>query len=84
MESGPVELCVAVSQCPEKDGCGKPPHQGGPSEPPHGKGGSGRLPDTGSPEVLAVAGLAGGGLLTLGGVLLHRARRRAEADRFTG
>ncbi|MGW4384147.1 DUF7507 domain-containing protein, partial [Kitasatospora sp. NPDC004531] len=27
VESGPVELCVAVSQCPEKDGCGKPPHQ---------------------------------------------------------
>ncbi|OKI99106.1 DUF7507 domain-containing protein [Kitasatospora sp. CB01950] len=84
VESLPVELCVTVSQCPEKEECVKVPRPGGPSEPPHGKGGSGHLPDTGSPAVLAVAGLAGGGLLTLGGVLLYRARRRGEADRFVG
>ncbi|MGW4383029.1 DUF7507 domain-containing protein [Kitasatospora sp. NPDC004531] len=83
VESGSVELCVAVSQCPE-EGCVKPPHQGGPAKPPHGGEGGGHLPDTGSPAVLVAAGLAGGGLLTLGGVLLHRARRRADADRFTG
>ncbi|MFJ5926979.1 LPXTG cell wall anchor domain-containing protein [Kitasatospora sp. NPDC092948] len=80
VESAPVELCVTVSACPEKEECGKPQR---PSEPPHG-GGKGHLPDTGSPEGLVGAGLAGGGLLTLGGVLLYRARRRANADRFVG
>ncbi|MFJ8442761.1 LPXTG cell wall anchor domain-containing protein [Kitasatospora griseola] len=85
VESRPVSLCVTVSECPEKDkgeGCVKIPR---PTEPPkHGGGGGGHLPDTGSPAGLAAAGLAGGGLLTLGGVLLYRARRRANADRFTG
>ncbi|MFJ5920997.1 hypothetical protein ACIQF6_00185 [Kitasatospora sp. NPDC092948] len=82
VESAPVELCVTVSACPEKEECGKPQR---PSEPPHG-GGKGHLPDTGSPEFVMVAGLAGGGLLTVGGVLLYRARRRSqeEADRFVG
>ncbi|MFD7645523.1 hypothetical protein ACFV4P_33275, partial [Kitasatospora sp. NPDC059795] len=67
VESLPVEVCVAVSQCPPEEkgkkgeGCVKVPRPGGSSEPPHGKGGSGHLPDTGSPAVLAVAGLAGGG-----------------------
>ncbi|MFF0387674.1 LPXTG cell wall anchor domain-containing protein [Kitasatospora sp. NPDC004615] len=54
-----------------------------PSKPPHA-GGGGHLPDTGSPAGLAAAGLAGGGLLTLGGVLLYRARRRSDADRLVG
>ncbi|MFF0292218.1 LPXTG cell wall anchor domain-containing protein [Kitasatospora sp. NPDC004614] len=54
-----------------------------PSKPPHA-GGGGHLPDTGSPAGLAAAGLAGGGLLTLGGVLLYRARRRTDADRLVG
>ncbi|MFJ5927094.1 hypothetical protein ACIQF6_31345 [Kitasatospora sp. NPDC092948] len=80
VESQSVELCVTVSECPEKEACGKLPH---PSEPPHG-GGKGHLPDTGSPAVVAAAGLAGGGLLTVGGVLLYRARRRREEDRFVG
>ncbi|MFD8484080.1 hypothetical protein [Kitasatospora sp. NPDC059673] len=83
VESEPVSVCVTVSECPEKEGCVKPPRPGGPSKPPHG-GGGGYLPDTGSPAGLAAAGLAGGGLLTLGGVLLYRARRRADADRFVG
>ncbi|MFJ8444311.1 COG1361 S-layer family protein [Kitasatospora griseola] len=85
VESRPVSLCVTVSECPEKEkgeGCVKIPR---PIEPPkHGGGGGGHLPDTGSPAGLAAAGLAGGGLLTLGGVLLYRARRRANADRFVG
>ncbi|MFI9787031.1 hypothetical protein ACIHEI_26520 [Kitasatospora sp. NPDC051984] len=86
VESRPVSLCVTVSECPEKEkgeGCVKVPRPGGPSKPPHA-GGGGHLPDTGSPAGLAAAGLAGGGLLTLGGVLLYRARRRAGADRFVG
>ncbi|MFD8483924.1 hypothetical protein [Kitasatospora sp. NPDC059673] len=83
VESEPVSVCVTVLECPEKEGCVKPPRPGGPSKPPHG-GGGGHLPDTGSPAGLATAGLAGGGLLTLGGVLLYRARRRADADRFVG
>ncbi|MFD5563182.1 DUF7507 domain-containing protein [Kitasatospora griseola] len=85
VESRPVSLCVTVSECPEKEkgeGCVKVPR---PTVPPkHGGGGGGHLPDTGSPAGLAAVGLAGGGLLTLGGVLLHRARRRANADRFVG
>ncbi|WP_316524187.1 DUF7507 domain-containing protein [Kitasatospora brasiliensis] len=83
VESPPVELCVTVSECPEKKDCVKPPHPGRPAGPPHGKG-SGHLPDTGSPATLAAAGLAGGPLLTVGGVLLYRVRRRAETDRFVG
>ncbi|MFI9786904.1 LPXTG cell wall anchor domain-containing protein, partial [Kitasatospora sp. NPDC051984] len=86
VESRPVSLCVTVSECPEKEkgeGCVKVPRPGGPSKPPHA-GGGGHLPDTGSPAGLAAAGLAGGGLLTLGGVLLYRARRRSDADRFVG
>ncbi|MFF0393315.1 LPXTG cell wall anchor domain-containing protein [Kitasatospora sp. NPDC004615] len=85
VQSRPVSLCVTVSECPEKEkgeGCVKVPRPGGPSKPPHA--GGGHLPDTGSPAGLAAAGLAGGGLLTLGGVLLYRARRRAGADRFVG
>ncbi|KIQ66265.1 hypothetical protein TR51_00920 [Kitasatospora griseola] len=83
VESRPVSLCVTVSECPEKgEGCVKVPR---PTAPPkHGGGGGGHLPDTGSPAGLAAAGLAGGGLLTVGGVLLYRARRRANADRFAG
>ncbi|MFF2628589.1 LPXTG cell wall anchor domain-containing protein [Kitasatospora griseola] len=86
VESRPVSLCVTVSECPEKEkgeGCVKVPR---PTSPPKhgGGGGGGHLPDTGSPAGLAAAGLAGGGLLTLGGVLLYRARRRANADRFVG
>ncbi|MFF2629614.1 LPXTG cell wall anchor domain-containing protein, partial [Kitasatospora griseola] len=85
VKSRPVSLCVTVSECPEKEkgeGCVKVPR---PTVPPkHGGGGGGHLPDTGSPAGLAAAGLAGGGLLTLGGVLLYRARRRANADRFVG
>ncbi|MFJ1796334.1 DUF7507 domain-containing protein [Kitasatospora griseola] len=88
VESRPVSLCVTVSECPEKDkgeGCVKVPR---PTEPPKhgggGGGGGGHLPETGSPAGLAAMGLAGGGLLTLGGVLLYRARRRANADRFVG
>ncbi|MGW4379784.1 DUF7507 domain-containing protein [Kitasatospora sp. NPDC004531] len=77
LESRPVSLCVTVSPCPEKEDCAKPPHPGAPSAPPHGGGGSGHLPDTGTPATVAAAGLAGAGLLTLGGVLLHRARRRS-------
>ncbi|MEV7124114.1 DUF7507 domain-containing protein, partial [Kitasatospora griseola] len=83
VESRPVSLCVTVSECPEKEkgeGCVKVPR---PTAPPK-HGGGGHLPDTGSPAGLAAAGLAGGGLLTLGGVLLYRARRRANADRFVG
>ncbi|MEV7121648.1 DUF7507 domain-containing protein [Kitasatospora griseola] len=76
VESRPVSLGVTVSECP---GCGRVPH---PSSPTHG--GRGQLPETGSPAGLATAGLAGGVLLTLGGVLLHWARRRTEADRFVG
>ncbi|MFG2698910.1 LPXTG cell wall anchor domain-containing protein [Kitasatospora sp. NPDC048407] len=86
VESRPVSLCVTVSECPEKEkgeGCVKVPRPGGPSKPPQA-GGGGHLPDTGSSAGLAAAGLAGGGLLTLGGVLLYRARRRADADRFVG
>ncbi|MFG2697135.1 LPXTG cell wall anchor domain-containing protein [Kitasatospora sp. NPDC048407] len=86
VESRPVSLCVTVSECPEREkgeGCVKVPRPGGPSKPPHA-GGGGHLPDTGSPAGLAAAGLVGGGLLTLGGVLLYRARRRAGADRFVG
>ncbi|WP_404867301.1 LPXTG cell wall anchor domain-containing protein [Kitasatospora griseola] len=84
VESRPVSLCVTVSECPEKEkgeGCVKVPR---PTEPPKHGGGGGHLPDTGSPAGLAAVGLAGGGLLTLGGVLLYRARRRANADRFVG
>ncbi|WP_198520607.1 DUF11 domain-containing protein [Kitasatospora sp. CB02891] len=85
VESRPVSLCVTVSECPEREkgeGCVKVPR---PTAPPkHGGGGGGHLPDTGSPAGLAAVGLAGGGLLTLGGVLLYRARRRANADRFVG
>ncbi|MGW4379444.1 DUF7507 domain-containing protein [Kitasatospora sp. NPDC004531] len=66
--SRPVSLGVTVTKC---TGCGKAPH-----------GGRGQLPETGSPAGLAAAGLAGGGLLTLGGVLLHWARRRTETDRL--
>ncbi|KIQ66176.1 hypothetical protein TR51_00290 [Kitasatospora griseola] len=81
VESRPVSLCVTVSECPEKgEGCVKVPR---PTAPPK-HGGGGHLPDTGSPAGLAAAGLAGGGLLTVGGVLLYRARRRANADRFVG
>ncbi|MFF8772615.1 LPXTG cell wall anchor domain-containing protein [Kitasatospora sp. NPDC015120] len=83
VKSRPVSLCITVSECPGKEGCGKPPHPskpphpGGPSEPPHG--GGGHLPDTGA--TVTAAGLAAGGLVTVGGLLLHRARRRSNTDR---
>ncbi|WP_167574186.1 DUF7507 domain-containing protein [Kitasatospora cheerisanensis] len=95
VESEPVELCIEVWFCPPHDkdkdkwkgkggkGCSeRPGGPAGPPEPPHG-GRPGGLPDTGSP--VALAGMAGGGLLTAGGaLLLVRARRRVTARRFVG
>ncbi|MFD8478510.1 hypothetical protein [Kitasatospora sp. NPDC059673] len=51
--------------------CAKAPGRSGPLARPHGGAG---LPDTGAPGALTWAGLAGGGLLTVGDVLLVRAR----------
>ncbi|MEU1286140.1 LPXTG cell wall anchor domain-containing protein [Kitasatospora sp. NPDC005856] len=92
VESPPVELCITVEPCPPKGhdhkgggghGCPSPPgHPGQHPVPPQG-GGSGRLPETGAPTGAVSAGLAGGGLVTLGALVLYRARRRAAADRYT-
>ncbi|WP_316528850.1 DUF7507 domain-containing protein [Kitasatospora brasiliensis] len=87
VQSPPVELCVTVEACPPKDGWrggggkGCPSHSGHPGQhpvPPQG-GGSGKLPEAGSTAL--AAGLAGGGLMTVGGLLLYRAKRRAADDR---
>ncbi|MFG2919741.1 hypothetical protein ACGF0D_43605 [Kitasatospora sp. NPDC048298] len=85
VESPPVELCIVVAPCPPKGhdhkgggshGC--PSHPGHHPIPPQG-GGKGGLPTTGAPTAAASASLAGGGLIALGGLVLHRARRRAAA-----
>ncbi|MFD8600429.1 hypothetical protein ACFV1L_36070 [Kitasatospora sp. NPDC059646] len=97
VESRPVELCITVSVCPPHgkdkdhgkghgkggDGCSeRPGGPVGPPPPPHG-GGQDGLPNTGSP--VALAGMAGGGLLTAGSaLLLVRARRRTAAGRLVG
>ncbi|MFE4516123.1 CARDB domain-containing protein, partial [Kitasatospora sp. NPDC056783] len=87
VQSPPVDLCITVEACPPKGGdhkggkgCpkhpGRPGHPGEQPAPPHG-GGPGRLPEAGSSA--GVAALAGGGLMTVGGLLLYRAKRRASA-----
>ncbi|MGW2872854.1 DUF7507 domain-containing protein [Kitasatospora sp. NPDC001225] len=87
VQSPPVELCISVAPCPPKGhdhkgggGTGCPSRPGHHPIPPQKGGPGGELPSAGAP--VAVLGLAGGGLVTLGGALFYRARRRAAAGRF--
>ncbi|MEU3570838.1 hypothetical protein AB0E96_20810 [Kitasatospora sp. NPDC036755] len=90
VESPPVELCVVVAPCPPKGhdhkgggGHGCPGHPGHHPAPPQ-DGAKGGLPEAGAPAAAVGASLAGGGLMTVGGLMLHRARRRAGAGRPVG